>query len=362
MSATIEVDLGLTGLTLTCDLFPDGSDTAAASSVALTEATNRKGLYTATVSVTGVHKVKLYSGAAYFPATLWADITSSGTVTTVSDRSTIDVSQVVRADDRDGDAIPTAAQIRDVSNASPAANSLGAAVNEAAGSATNAVSYITTALNRLGAWSGTGINTILGWAKSTAKKDATAPSDIGGTFDPATDSLEALRERGDSGAWGGNAETIADNIVADLDVSGVKTSSFSVSALDQLKAADIDLAQWDPDTDPAKIYRGVDHLHATGNAFTFRNADGDWPDLSVGTIRMELLIQGVTAVAGAGVVVTATGPNQEFYIQVLRTAFDASSIKDGTGIFRCVRIDVSGNRFPLASGVATLVPNTAPAS
>jgi len=268
----------------------------------------------------------------------------------------------VRADDRNGDAIPTAAQIRDVSNASPAANSLGAAVNEAAGSATNAVSYITTALNRLGAWSGTGINTILGWAKSTAKKDATAPSDIGGTFDPATDSLEALRERGDSGAWGSDATAIADSLIAAVDETGLKASSFTPEALDQLRAAEIDLSQWDPDTDPVKIYRGVDHLHATGNAFTFRNVAGNWPDLTGCTIRMELIIDGVTAIAGAGTIVTASGANQEFYIQVLRTAFDGSLIKDKTGVFRCVRIDGSGNRFPLANGVATLFPNTAPAA
>lgn len=116
MSTTLEVAIGLTGLTATYDLYPDGSDTPAVSGASLTEATNRKGLYTATlnaptVTVTGVHWVKLYIGGAYFPAVLWVDVPSSGTVTTVSDRSAIDVSQVVRADDRNGDAVPTAAQI-----------------------------------------------------------------------------------------------------------------------------------------------------------------------------------------------------------------------------------------------------------
>ncbi len=52
----------------------------------------------------------------------------------------------------------------------------------------------TTILNRLGAWTGTGVNTILGAFKALLSKVASAPSDIGGTFDPATDSTEAIRD------------------------------------------------------------------------------------------------------------------------------------------------------------------------
>ncbi len=55
-------------------------------------------------------------------------------------------------------------------------------------------------INRLGAWTGSGVNTVLGAFKALLSKTASAPSDIGGTFDPATDSVEALRDRGDA-AW-----------------------------------------------------------------------------------------------------------------------------------------------------------------
>ena len=104
MPATLQIPLGLTGVTpLTCDLFPENSDTAAASGVTLTEATNRKGFYTASVSVTGWHTVKLYVSAAYFPAVFAAQIPSSGTITAVSEAG------VVRADNRDGAAIPASA-------------------------------------------------------------------------------------------------------------------------------------------------------------------------------------------------------------------------------------------------------------
>jgi len=57
-----------------------------------------------------------------------------------------------------------------------------------------------TILSRLGAWAGSGDNNVLGGIKALASKAASAPSDIGGTFDPSADSLEAIRDRGDS-AW-----------------------------------------------------------------------------------------------------------------------------------------------------------------
>jgi hypothetical protein len=55
-----------------------------------------------------------------------------------------------------------------------------------------------TILARLGAWTGTGINTVLGAFKALLSKVASLPSDIGGTGDPATDSNEAIRERVDT--------------------------------------------------------------------------------------------------------------------------------------------------------------------
>lgn len=57
-TAKIEVLLGVTGLTLTVDVYPIGSDTAAFSAVNLTEETNRRGLYSGTVSnpTAGMHQ------------------------------------------------------------------------------------------------------------------------------------------------------------------------------------------------------------------------------------------------------------------------------------------------------------------
>jgi hypothetical protein len=55
---------------------------------------------------------------------------------------------------------------------------------------------IATILARMGAFTGTGVNTILGFFLSLLKKDAVTPSDIGGTYDPATDSQEAHTDVG----------------------------------------------------------------------------------------------------------------------------------------------------------------------
>ncbi len=77
---------------------------------------------------------------------------------------------------------------------------------------------VTTLLNRIGSFSVTGANTILGCFKAMLSKTATAPSDVGGAFDPATDSVEAIRDRGDA-AWvtgGGSSAPTVEQIDARL--------------------------------------------------------------------------------------------------------------------------------------------------
>jgi hypothetical protein len=56
---------------------------------------------------------------------------------------------------------------------------------------------LVTIIASIGAFTGTGINTILGFFKALMKKDASAtPSDVGGTYDNTTDSLEAQKDGG----------------------------------------------------------------------------------------------------------------------------------------------------------------------
>ena len=69
------------GLTLTVELYPDGSDTIAnGSGDTATEAANRDGTYTITVTeaLTGLHQLKVFSSGT-FVATLWANIADDAT-------------------------------------------------------------------------------------------------------------------------------------------------------------------------------------------------------------------------------------------------------------------------------------------
>jgi hypothetical protein len=49
-------------------------------------------------------------------------------------------------------------------------------------------------ITRIGAFTGSGINNVLGFLKSLLRKDVSVPSDIGGTYSSATDSQEAQSE------------------------------------------------------------------------------------------------------------------------------------------------------------------------
>lgn len=89
MAATLEFPIGIHSLTVTASLFADASDTvvAACSSAAMSEATNRTGMYT--VAVTGL--TGLYFAIAQVSGTDiaigWVMMTTSGTCTICESRS-----------------------------------------------------------------------------------------------------------------------------------------------------------------------------------------------------------------------------------------------------------------------------------
>lgn len=104
---------------------------------------------------------------------------------------------------------------------------------------------------RIGAITGSGDNTLLGFFKAALNKEAATPSDIGGTFTPSTDSLEALRDtapmgtamRGTDGANTTTPPTVAE-IRAEVD-----TNSTKLALLQKLMEADYKI---DKTTDPAQ--------------------------------------------------------------------------------------------------------------
>ena len=88
----------------------------------------------------------------------------------------------------------------------------------------------TTILARIGSFTGSGVNTILGFFQALMRSDATTPSDVGGTYDDATDSLQAIRDRGDSawttGAGGDPPELLQNTTIATL----ASQTSFTLTA------------------------------------------------------------------------------------------------------------------------------------
>jgi hypothetical protein len=83
-----------------------------------------------------------------------------------------------------------------------------AGISTIGGIVTTISTNVSTALARLGAFTGSGANTVFGFFLALLKKDAITPSDIGGTFDPATDSTEAVSESVLTRAAAGSAMTL----------------------------------------------------------------------------------------------------------------------------------------------------------
>lgn len=83
---------------------------------------------------------------------------------------------------------------------------------------TATLTALATIQNRMGAWTGSGINTVLGAFQALFRKSGiAAPTDIGGTFSPATDSVEAIKDRLEEGLGSGFAT--ASNSLAALSVA-----------------------------------------------------------------------------------------------------------------------------------------------
>lgn len=76
----------------------------------------------------------------------------------------------------------------------------------------------TSILARIGAFTGTGVNTVIGFFQALLRKDASLPSDIGGTYAVATDSQQGIKDLGDAN-WT-TATGFSTLIVSDILSSG----------------------------------------------------------------------------------------------------------------------------------------------
>lgn len=93
----------------------------------------------------------------------------------------------------------------------------------------------TTILARLGSFTGSGVNTILGFLKALMSKAASTPSDVGGTFSAATDSTEALRDGLPGDVWTNSTRTLTQSAASVA--AAVSGSTITLSRGDTLSAA-----------------------------------------------------------------------------------------------------------------------------
>ena len=115
----------------------------------------------------------------------------------------------------------------------------GARVVDAAGNNVGTAAAQTTILDRLGAWTGAGLNTVLGALRALAAKGAgLTPTDISGgtTFDNTADSNEAIRDAAfTGGAVAGVTGNVSGNVVGSVGsvaVGGITATSIATDAID----------------------------------------------------------------------------------------------------------------------------------
>lgn len=178
---------------------------------------------------------------------------------------------------------------------------------------------VSSLLDRLGAFTGSGANTVLGFFRALLRKDAGAltPSDVGGTFTNTTDSVEAIRDRGDAawttGAGGGGGggdpwatDLAAGNYPANQAGGILQTIAAKTNTIQSGKVAYAGPVTAKGTVD--QIIIGDDYLTAHGTAFVWT-------------------IQAIPGMSAADVTVHFGGKNGASVFAVTGTATDIGSSK-----------------------------------
>jgi hypothetical protein len=239
----------------------------------------------------------------------------------------------------------------------------------------DAATSLTTVLARLGAWTGTGVNTILGALRALANKAAgvATPTDLstGGTFTNTTDSLEMVRD--DAGVLYDTMGTVLDRLGA-WTGTGVNTILGALRALAN-KAAGVvtptDLTAggggFDNKTDSAEALR--DGLAAATAAAILQTAGNKLKTNAAGQVEASnVTVLPATFEAGSGTYTFAGAANLAFDVpqnaetavpgQVLDGAGDPVDLTDRTLVFRVV--DSAGTevlRLTEGAGIAVTDPD-----
>lgn len=226
-------------------------------------------------------------------------------------------------------------------------------------------------LDRLGAWTGTGVNTLLGAFKALLSKDASAPSDIGGTFSPATDSTEAISEAvAGVGAGGGltaqetrdamqlaatdPGDTAAGSVDAKLDGLGTSLASATITVVSAIVGSTITITRGD--TFSAAI-TGMGSIASYANVwFTIKRATSDADSEAIVQIDTDtglLTVNGASATAGDGSITVDDANAGDITIALAATVTD--DLTPATGLVYDVQWQTAaGAIHTLTSGAAVV--------
>jgi hypothetical protein len=237
------------GLTIpTVRLFSGTSDTIAATASA-TERTNAKGIYAAdyTDLAAGRYRLIALDSNSTTLAVWW--VRCAGGNTTAHATETPDATEwtQARAGYMDSMLLAANANQRTVGVTNTHINSSVHQVQDdvitAAAIAADAVTELqaglatattqTTILDRLGAFTGSGVNTVLGFLKALGSKAATTPSDMGGTYSASTDATEAIRDAMQAGT-GDASQTTLLAVQATVDAVAASLSGSSVEVVSRV--------------------------------------------------------------------------------------------------------------------------------
>ena len=214
--------------------------------------------------------------------------------------------------------------------------------DSAATDADTASTNTTTILARIGAFAGSGLNTILGFLRAmAAKASALTPSDLssGTTYDNTTDSLQAIKDLGNGGG---------------------ECTSFTAEALAQLAAVKT-ITTLGPVITVTKLalVQGDDYLTADLTQLQFTNTTGSWPDLTGATVKLyiyRIVNEVFTTVIANGTVITPTGTGQRVDIELPHAKSILLNTKEWA--FGVVAILTDDSQTTLRSGdvIVTLHP------
>lgn len=218
------------------------------------------------------------------------------------------------------------AACRDIAIGTPVSGSVGDYWYQAVVTAGAASGYAESAVNKLGTgWTGTGVNNVLGAFQALLSKTASTPSDIGGTFDPAADSTEAIRDRGDA-AW------VTAAGFSTLDAAGVRTAVGLGSANLDTQLGELTTALAAADDAVLAAIAGLNNLSTAQLAAAIAAGD-DATLAAIAALSIPSAAQNAAAVLG---MTTETGLTFEGYLRATFAAMAGacSGLPDGPIVFK----------------------------